>query len=310
MRKKEKNGYLLFGLIFASILLLISLFGDQLAPYGKDAAETFKPGTDYKAFSPPPHPPSFAHPAGTDENGYDLLSRLLRGAKYTLSFALLIGLSRLLLAVPIGMTAGWWHRFLKPPVQHMNRIWVSLPLFLIAYFLLEPMSVTPSFSIGQQLFWMWLILTLAGLPPLVETMRGHVERIRNEPFIEGAKILGGSGFYLLRRHFFPHLLPHLPIILSMEMAQVLWLLGQLGIFHVFLGGTFVSFDFFSGGNTYRSMTDDWAGLIGFNRKYVLSAPWILLSPAFAFFFAIFSFTILAEGLKRRMDRRIMRYDYE
>ena len=308
-RIKNTDHYLLAGLIIVGLLIFISLFGSLVAPYDiSEQAETIKLNPETGEHERAPFAPSIFHWMGTDELGTDMLSKLMYGTKYTLIVVFTISLSRMLLGVPLGLIAGWWPRHLKGPVSYLSRAWSSMPLFLFVYMILAPIVTFGMGGIWQQISIIWLVLTLAGLPPIVETVRGHVETVKNYEFMDGVKVLGASPIYSLRKHILPHIKPYLAIILSMEMAQILWLLGQLGIFHIFVGGTIEVYDDMLGVTHYYSETNEWAGLLGYGRRYYRVAPWIVLAPATAFTMGILGFQFLAEGLRRKMNKNVIRYD--
>ncbi len=305
---KSTNIYLTTGILLTSILILISIFGDFLVPYDANSATTTITDPITKEITAAPFPPSMQHWLGTDELGVDLITKLLMGAKYTISVVFIIGISRIIIALPLGLIAGMYPKYFKKIMSYINKTWSSVPTFLLVYILISPVVLSP-IGIYSQILLMWIILTFVGLPSLTESIRGHVERIKEFEFMEGVKILGGSYFYIMRKHIFPHLKPNLVILLSMEMVQILWLLGQLGIFHIFIGGTIASYDFETGSMLYYSKTNEWAGLLGTGRKYFLSAPWISFAPALAFAYGILSLTLLSEGLKRKIDKNTIKYDF-
>lgn len=292
-------------------LLIITIFGEYLAPYDLDEKATvIKVDSVTGEISASPFVPSRENWLGTDEFGKDLLSKIFYGAKYTIGVVLVIGLSRILIALPLGLIAGWWSRIYKRPLSYVNRGWSSIPLFLFVYIILAPITSLEFLSINFKIFVLWLVLTLAGVPPLIETIRANVEHIKEYEFMESVKILGAGPFYPLRKHVLPHLKPQLVIILSMEFAQILWLLGQLGIFHIFVGGTIEKYDV-NLGWLYFSETNEWSGLLGHDgKRFLLTAPWMAFAPALAFTYGILGFQFLAEGLRRRFNKNRMKYDYD
>lgn len=306
---KQQNPYLIVGIIMTFSLIIIAIFGEYLAPHDLDNAPKIRVDPVTNEITSAPFAPSRENWLGTDEGGIDLLSKLFHGAKYTLGVVFVISFSRIIIALPLGLIGGWWSKYFKTPFSYINRAWSSIPLFLFVYIIIAPITSLPFLDIKFRIFILWLVLTIAGIPPLMETIRGHVERIKDYEFMDGVKILGASPFYTIRKHMLPHIRPHLVVILSMEMSQILWLLGQLGIFHVFVGGTIEIYSFEHGWQ-FNSMTNEWAGLLGYGKRYFLAAPWIVFAPALAFVYGILGFQFLAEGLRRKLNKNQIKYDYD
>lgn len=303
--KIQLNLYIIIGVILIVSLFVIAVFGEYLAPYDINEPQKSKIDPTTNQISFPPYSPSKDNIFGTDNRGVDVFSMILYGAKYTLFVVLAISVSRILFALPIGLIAGWYPKYLKAPSQYLNKVWNSIPLFLLVYVVLLPVVLYPS-SKALQIFILWFILTFAGVVPLVEAIRKHVEEIKQYDFMEGVKVLGATPFYTLRKHIFPHLKPYIAIIFSMELAQILWLLGQLGIVHIFVGGAItIKIDEIP---QYYSVTNEWAGLLGNGRRFVRSSPWLFLGPAIAFAYGIIAFQFLAEGLRIRFNKNTMKYD--
>lgn len=306
--KQQNNIYLVLGVILTTSLIIIAIFGEYLAPYDiNQNAPVSKINPTTNEIEVAPFPPSREHWLGTDELGLDMFSKLLFGAKYTIGIVFIISISRIIIALPLGLISGWWSKYLEIPIKYFNRSWISMPMFLFIYAILFPIANIPSTK-SIQMFIMWFVLTLVGIPPMVETLRGHVKTIKGYEFMDGVKILGGNSFYILRKHILPFIKPQLAIIFAMEMAQILWLLGQLGIVHIFVGGTIKLKDDLLNIDLFYSVTNEWAGLLGNSRKYFKTAPWIFIAPAIAFAYGVLAFQFLAEGIRRKFNKNLLKYD--
>jgi peptide/nickel transport system permease protein len=302
--KKRFHFSLWLGSIFVFLLIAIAVAGPYLAPYDLEYQAKMRQEVvnGKQVMVSPPLPPSEEHLLGTDKWGYDLLTLLLHGAPYTVFITLAIAFIRVFLGTWIGLYIGiqdkeqrWW--------MAIENAWSYMPVFIPVYFLLRGINVNselPTFTLV--LLFIGLVSVL-GTPSVASSVRQMTEQIKESQYVLAAVALGAGRNQIVFRHILPHLKEQLIIILVTEMIAVMTLMGLLGIFDLFVGGTKMTFD----PVLYHSITHEWAGLLGSYRGFIYSNyTWIFLVPLGAFMIAIGSFSLLAKGLRDKFEQTYSR----
>ncbi|MET3290614.1 UNVERIFIED_CONTAM: peptide/nickel transport system permease protein [Brevibacillus sp. OAP136] len=307
MNRSRSNPSLWIGGILVCLLLLIAIFGPFVAPYDLDFQEkTSSTIVNGKTvIKTPPLEPSAKHLLGTDKWGYDLLTLLLHGARYTVFVTIAIALLRVLLGTIIGLYMGmseekqnWWIT--------IENAWSYIPIFIPVYFILLGVNVNSDLSTSALIALFIFLVTLLGMPSVVSSIRQKTEQIKNMQYIIAATSLGAGKNALIFRHILPQIKEQIVIVFVVEMVAIMTLMGQLGMFDLFVGGTKMTMD----PPTFYSITHEWAGLIGSYRSFIYgSSTWIYMSPLFAFIFAIAAFTLLSKGLRDRYQTTYHRTPY-
>lgn len=298
------NKKLVIGLVMVSAFILIAIFGSWIAPY--DISHREKTAYVDGEILSPPFVPSEKYKLGTDNFGYDMLTKILYGAKYTVFTALIVSFFRLLIGATIGILLGIKGKERKQ--SFLGVVWGIIPTFLIVFFLLYPINFrmnreiyNTSSPFSFKLFIVTLIiLILVGIPSIIASFRDKTRILMKNEYISAARILGANPFQILRKHILPHLKESLVTIFVTEITLVLTLLGQLGLFYIFIGGTLV----YPYPTEYHSVTNEWAGLIGQYRINMYTNEWILLTPLVAYLLLIFSFQLLSEGLRSHYRKKM------
>ncbi|AWX55167.1 ABC transporter permease [Brevibacillus brevis] len=302
--KKRFHFSLWLGSIFVFLLIVIAVAGPYVAPYELEYQAKMRQEVvnGKQVMVAPPLPPSAEHLLGTDKWGYDLLTLLLHGAPYTVFITLAIAFIRVLFGTWIGLYIGiqdkeqrWW--------MAIENAWSYMPVFIPVYFLLRGINVNselPTFTLV--LLFIGLVSVL-GTPSVASSVRQKAEQIKESQYVLAAVALGAGRNQIVFRHILPHLKEQLIIILVTEMIAVMTLMGLLGIFDMFVGGTNMTFD----PVLYHSVTHEWAGLLGSYRGFIYSNyTWIFLVPLGAFMIAIGSFSLLAKGLRDKFEQTYSR----
>lgn len=302
------NWRLWTGIITCSFFILIAIFGPVIAPYEKDYMEPtgyYFNGPDDFGFHASPYPPSKKHLLGTDEWGYDILTLLLYGAKYTVFVGIGVALVRIIVGGLLGMWFGLSGREIKKSSSIFGLLG-SIPAFLILYFLLIGITINSELSPMELIFLQVLIMIIIGVPGVFAAIHSKTNELKKNLYITTAKALGASRFRILWKHLYPHLKGTLLAMFVKEIIIVLTLIGQLGIFNLFLGGTILRL---GGSSVYISVSREWAGLIGQWRSFVYDFQWILFVPLLAFIFLLYSFYILSRGIEIRQKAILQKYPH-
>ncbi len=251
------------------LLILLAVFAPLLTPYEYDVQNL--PG----AFAPP----SAQHWFGTDEFGRDLLTRILYGARTSLSVsAIAIGLS-VSAGMVLGAAAGYiGGRFDRIVTSIVDLTW-SFPEILVALILVA--------IIGPGITGTLVAIGVAYLAQFTRLTRAQIMAIKGETFVEAARSLGATDTHILLRHLIPNALA--PVLVSAMLAT-----GDAIILEATLG-------FFGLGA--QPPTPSWGGMMSSGTAQLFKAPWIILFPGLAVAITVIAINLFGDALIRALDIR-------
>ena len=258
---------LVFGLAIVGGMVLIGVLAPAIAPFDPNAI-------DSDAIL---QPPSLLHPAGTDEVGRDLLSRIMHGARPSLAVAFGIVMIAAVGGVLIGSVSGLAGGFTDALIMRMVDMTMALPGMVVA------LALTA--ALGPNLVNLTLALGILGIPFYVRVTRAETLSLRERPFVLAARTMGASRWHLLRRHIIPNLLPTIVIFMS------------LGLSGAVLAASAFSFI----GLGAQPPLAEWGALIFAGRGYLLHEWWYALFPGLAVLIAALGFNLLGDGLRDLLD---------
>ena len=280
------------GMLIVVLLLAVALLGPRFAsenPYlsGQRTAEMVDGELIFPPFSPLPQ-----FPMGSDQWGRDILSMLLYGARNTLVACVFVTMARLVLGLALGALAGWRAGGLVDrAVMSLVGILSSLPTLLTGMILILALDIRKGLSAFL------IALCLVGWGEIAQYIRGEFISLRDQPFVDGARVVGLTEGGIMVRHILPNVLPSLVVLALLEMGSVLMILGELGFVGVFIGGGTLTGTFDDGTVAFADIPE-WGAMLSGARAYIRNSPWMVFYPAMAFFVAVLGFNLLGEGLRR------------
>ncbi|MBC7263636.1 MAG: ABC transporter permease subunit [Chloroflexi bacterium] len=284
----------MLGAIVVVGLVVVVVLGPQLAPH--DPSQTHSYFDIDGKWIVPPLSPGHGYPLGTDQQGRDILSLLLVGARRTMTIAFFAVLARVLLGAVVGCLAGWFSdSLLDRALMSVTEVMAAFPTLLLAVVIIYALGIR------QGLMVFVVALCVVGWGETAQYVRSQVMSIRERDYVEGALAVGLGDVAILLRHVLPNLLPSLVVLACLEMGGVLMLLGELGFMGVFIGGGFTTSSMSDTGLTYFDIPE-WGVMLSNTWRYFRSAPWTTFYPALAFTIAILGFNLFGEGLRRLTER--------
>ncbi len=281
----RKNRLALVGLVFVIGLFLLAIFGPMLAPYpfsqGDTKAIIANGGRPLPVGSP-------GHILGTDQLGRDLLSRLLDGARISMSVAMVVQVVVLVIGLPVGAIAGWVGGRVDNALMRIVDIVYAFPdlLFIIL------LSVTFRETLfGQALDGLLLVFVAIGLTSWVTVarlVRGQLLALKETEFVEAAKAIGVSDRKIVTKHLLPNGIS--PVIVAITLGVPGAILAESTLAYIGIG--------------VQSPRASWGSLIAEGQKYIRSDPHLVLFPAIAIAVALISFTVLGDGLRDALDPKL------
>lgn len=304
------NKTFMAGLIITATLIAAAVLGKWIAPYDlhhQSKTEYVRNDQGKGVVISPPNPPGAVYPFGTDENGYDLMTKLLYGAKYTVFLSLGIALARVFAGGWIGMLMGYFGT--KPSKSNAGasswNILSGIPIFIISWFVLSGITLNSTLSPPSLSLLFGVVLTAVGIPSVASTVAGKTRVIRDRPFVQAARSLGAGHWKIVKSHLFPQLKESLLLLIIQEVILVLALFGQLGIFNIFIGGTTMYFD----PAEYHSRTDEWGGMIAQARNLKDLYPWIFYIPLAGYVVLIMGLHLMGKGLEAIYKKRYAKFSH-
>lgn len=300
-----------------TLLLLLAgvvLFGGFVKPYRLDPEKTipFEKRIVHgeEKYVTPPFPPDSRYLLGTDHRGFDVLSLLLNGAKYTLGFALAITASRFALALPLGLVAGVKGRG-RRVIGALQVVFSAVPPLLFVFpamvgvyqALLIPAGLPPGNpSIRWFAVFAYVLMTFVGIFPLSHQTAERAAFYNAKPFVTASRTMGAGPARIIFKHVLPHMRQELIFAFLTELVQVLFLMGQLAVMGIFIfGGDKFDFD----PDPYSlllTQTGEWCSILSYGAVMIRLYPWIVFSAGAAFTLSILIVQFFLSELKRRDSR--------
>lgn len=253
------------------VLLLVGIFADFLAPYGYNENHI----ADRLA------PPGGEYVLGTDNNGRDLLSRVIYGARISMFVGLGASAIELVLALLIGLTSGFLGGKIDMVIQRFVDAVMCIPNLLIA---LTVMSIA-----GPGILQVIIVLgAVSGLGRGARLVRSTVIRIREMLYVDASKAIGAPSWWIMLKHILPN-------IVAPSIIMFTTVIG-----HAILSEAFLSFLGLGIPPPYPS----WGAMLSTNRQYMLKSPWIALWPGLALSLVVFGINMLGDALRDLLDPRL------
>ena len=302
----KSNKPLIIGSIILTLLLIVILIPGILTDKDPYSVQTLKYTIEdvdgERVFLSAPFAPSDRNKWGTDELGRDLFSFIIYGTRLTLKIALLVTLFRFLLAIPLGLFSGFNYSVPKNIIRQVNILFSGLPPLLFAVFVLY-LNVFTQLDKRFSTIAFITVLTLVGFGKLAQALEETTKNVLNKPFITSEYLLGKSKFEVAIENVVPHIMPEIVVLFFMEIARVLSLQIQLGLFSIFIGNLKILLASTQGGTFYWNVSfePEWASLLGYATVRLKSSPWMALYPAGAFFISVLGFNMFGEGLRIKLQ---------
>jgi len=226
-------------------------------------------------------PPGSAHPFGTDQLSRDVLSRVVSGARVSLTVAALAVLVSMTIGAAVGLTAGYLGRGVDALLMRIVDAGLAIPRLFILLLLLAVWERIP-------LPALILILGTTGWFGASRLVRGEVLRLRHEPFVSGAEALGAGRRRVMFRHLLPNTVGPLLVAATLGVGDVILL--EAGLSFLGLG--------------IQPPTPSWGAMILDAKPVLVTAPWTSLFPGLAILITVLAVNLLGDALSDAFESRV------
>jgi peptide/nickel transport system permease protein len=258
------------GAVIVFIMVMMAAFAPWIAPYSYDEPH----------FSNSLEGPSTSFIMGTDFLGRDLFSRLVYGARVSISVAVGAVLLGTILSGFLGITSGYLGGKYDNIVQRSVDAWMSVPPLLLLLFI---MSI-----LGPSALNVTIVLGLVAIRES-RVLRGSVLSIKENAFIEAARINAASTTRILLKHVLPNVMVPIIILASLRLGQVILIEASLSFLGYGVPAPFPSWG--------RMLSSE-------SRTYMESAPWLAIWPGIFLSLTVFGWNVLGDALRDLLDPRM------
>jgi ABC-type dipeptide/oligopeptide/nickel transport system permease subunit len=269
----------LIGLVLVLGLLLTAVFAPQLAPH--DPLE--------QSLSNAKAPPVFSeggtwdYPLGTDRLGRDVLSRIIFGARVSVTVGFFGAAIAVALGLVIGLIAGFVGGKLDKALMSLVDLVLSVPYLIVV--------IVVAAVLGRSLFNVVMLFGVTASPLFARTTRGEVLRLREAGFVSAARATGAKLPAILVRHIFPNLVGPLLTLATFEMSAMIFYEAGLS----FLG------------LSVPPNIPSWGNMLDSGRRSLFTGlPWLSIFPGLAIAITGLSMNLLGDWLRDILDPRIRR----
>ncbi|PWS36914.1 D,D-dipeptide ABC transporter permease [Falsiroseomonas bella] len=274
LRKLAEDRAALVGLILILALIAAAILAPLLSTHPGDVTEFHTA----RRLSPP-GPENWL---GTDRMGSDIYSRLLFGARITLTIAVTAIAVAVLIGVPMGLIAGYYEGFGSNLLMRVSDIFLAVPQIVLAIAIAQ--------TLGPSIENVILALSATYWPFWARLVYAETRSIKNEPFVEAAIALGCSPFRVMVLHILPSISSSIIVRTTIGMGGTILTAATLG----FLGlGP-------------PPPTPEWGRTIAESREFLPMAWWYAAFPGLAIFLVVMGFNLLGDGLRDVLDPRLRR----
>jgi ABC-type dipeptide/oligopeptide/nickel transport system permease subunit len=273
---RDRSG--IVGLVMFAVVVFAAVFAPLIAPYDP-LEQNLRDAKLPPAWS---EEGSWDHPLGTDNLGRDLLSRLIYGARVSLT----VGFFGVVIAAGLGMVfgaiAGYVGGRVDTFIMAVVNLVLSLPYLLFV--------VVIASILGRSLINVILIFGVTDSPIFARVTRGEVLRMRESGYVESAISAGARTGRIIFDHIMPNLIGPLVTLATFEMSRMIFYEAGLG----FLG------------LSVPPSVPSWGNMLEAGRKYLTSYPWIALWPGLAIMWTSLGMNLLGDWLRDVLDPRLRR----
>jgi len=266
----KSNKTSVVGLFMAFAVVVIALISPWISPYDPISQD----------LNIQHAPPSWSHPFGADSYGRDQFSRILWGSRVSLVVGILSVLFAMAAGIPLGMLGGYKGGRIDNLVLRFIDIFMSFPIVILGLLVLAIM--------GPGLLKIVIAIGVALTPRIARLARGSTLAIKGKEFIEAARAVGQKDGKIMLIHVLPNIFGDILVMGTLWVATAIIVEASLSFI----------------GLGVRPPTPSWGAMIRDGLDQLTNAPWLSIFPGLAIFISVFSFNLIADGLRDISDPKL------
>jgi len=269
--RRFKSLLTILGIAIVFFVATLAVFGHWISPI--TLSDSLRTATGAWA-SPSPE-----HPLGQSQLGYDVLARLIFGAKTSLIVALPAIAMNVFFGVIIGVIAAYYRGWVDSLIMRICDVFLAFPGLILALVIIA--------IFGREIEYIILTWGFLGIPYYARLIRGNVLQARELPYVQAARVAGAGNMRIMFRHILPNCIQPVIITLTFQIGTMILALAALS----FLG--------FSD----PSMIE-WGNDINIARGHLYDAPWAPIWPGIMILVTVLGFMLVGDGLRDALDPRL------
>lgn len=270
-RRLIRNRLAVIGMVIVVTLVLLAVFAPVLAPYGE--GEVIHESLVLAK-------PSWYFPMGVDQNGRDVFSRMLYGARVSLLVGVVAQLIVLAIALPVGSIAGYFGGRVDNYLMRAVDVVYAIPQLLLVLLIVNLR--------GPGIANIFLAIGLTGWVTMARLIRGQMLSIREQEYVKASRVAGAGPLYIILRHMLPNSMT--PIIVALTFGIPVAIFIEAALSFVGVG--------------IRPPQASWGQMVGIGQQYIRSVQHLMLFPSLAIALTMLAFTFLGDGLRDALDVRL------
>ena len=273
-RRLMRNGPAIVGMVFIAIFVLGAILAPIIAPYQPNV-----PGQLGNAM----HGPSLIHIMGTDTQGNDEFSRILYGARISLTVGVVAVFFGLIGGTTVGAIAGGAGGIVDGILMRVIDVLLAVPGILLAIGIVA--------WLGHGEIQIMLAVGISYSPMFARLLRGSLLALRESDYVIAARSMGASPVRILVRHMLPNALT--PLIVQATLAAATAIIDVAGLGFLGLGPG-------------DPRIAEWGEMLTDSSRFLQSAPYLIFFPGAAIVISAIGFNLLGDGLREALDPRLKR----
>ncbi|GAA4085758.1 ABC transporter permease [Nonomuraea soli] len=277
-KRLSRNPAAIIGAVLIALFLFVAIFADWLAPYTALAP-------DLKQIKGPGHipGPTAEHWLGLDDQGRDLLSRIILGARQSLLVGVVSLLFGMIGGIILGLLAGGLGGWFDTGVMRLVDMMLAVPGLLFA--------IGIAAMLGEGLLAVMIAIGVVNVPVFARLLRGQMLAQREADYAMAAKSLGVKRRRVILGHVFPNSLT--PVIVQGTLTLATAIIEAAGLAFLGLSGADPSIP-------------EWGRMLAESQRHLAIAPQLVIAPGLAIVLAALGFTLLGESLREALDPKYRR----
>lgn len=272
LRRFRRDRVGIIGSALVVLLYLVAALAPWITPHDPMAVD----------FAAVLKPPSRIHWMGTDESGRDVASRVIWGARVSMTIALVIRLFTLMIGIGVGALAGYYEGWVDVTLMRGVEVLLAFPGLLLL--------IGIASALGPGFASLLVAFSVTGWTTTARLVRGKLLSIKREEYMEAARAIGVPAWLQIVRHALPNSMG--PVIVT----------GTIGVAGIILAEAGLSFL----GLGIQPPTPTWGGMIAQGRSFLTVAWWTSFFPGLAIALAVFGFNMFGDALRDALDPRAER----
>lgn len=263
---KSRRRLIFFSILVAGIIA-VAVFAPYVMPYDpvkavlKDALQA--PGEN--------------HICGTDTLGRDVFTRVIYGARISISNTMMLLAVVMILGTLLGVISGFFGGRIDTLIMRVSDIMIAFPDLILA--------IAIAGILGPNMINAITAITVVSWPRYARLARSLVMKIKNRDYIYAAYITGSRDSYLLKQYFLPNILPTVIVTAATDVGTFMLSLASL---------SFLGFG-------VQPPTPEWGYMLSEGRTYMQSAPWLMIYPGIAIFIVVSVFNLFGDSVRDLFD---------